>query len=390
MVLAVHGLTATGLAALGWVHLVALGWLTMTALSVLVHVVPAFTDVAWRWESVARRSLAVYGAGVLVLVGAFCAELPWLLPWGGTLVAVGLVGYAVPAAVTLAAAFRLGRVEAAIARALGVTLTFLLATAALGVAFTWMLDGLLPAPVLVRGVPVHAAFGLIGWLTALVMGVSTRTVAPITGGRSPQPWRHVTAAIATGLGMLGLAGGAAFQTAALLWAGAVVLGVGVVLYVTDIVDVLRRATVRHRAPQAFLAAAVSWFALAFVLLAGVLRGLPWGPVLVYVTLIGWLGQMVNGHLHHIGIRLLATVFRGDDDETRPEALLSAPLSWTAFVLFQAAVAAGAAGLLLGLSDVVAGGACAGFAGWLAMCANALYAARRARRPAPVMSLLEMR
>ncbi len=390
LVLAVHRSTATGLAALGWVHLVALGWLTMTALSVLVHVVPAFTDVAWRWESVARRSLAVYGAGVLVLVGGFFGELPWLLPWGGTLVGVGLAGYAVPAAATLAGAFRLGGVEAAIARALGVTLAFLLATALLGVAFTWMLDGRLPASMLVRGVPVHAAFGLIGWLSALVMGVSTRTVVPITGGRSPQRWRHVTAAAATGLGMLALAGGAAFHAAVLLWAGAVVLGAGVVLYVADIADVLRRATVHHRPPQAFLAAAVSWLAIAFVLLVAVLCGMPWGAVLVYVTLIGWLGQMVNGHLHHIGIRLLATAFRGDDDETRPDALLSPALSWTAFVLFQAAVAAGAAGLLLDRSGVVAGAAFAGVAGWSAMCANGFYAARRARRPEPVISLLDMR
>ncbi len=311
---------------------------------------------------------------------------PSLLPWGGTIVGLGLVGYAVPAVFTLAAAFRLGIVEAAIARALGATLTFLLVAAGLGVAFTWVLDGRLPASLLAVA-PVHVEFGLIGWLTTLVMGVSARTVVPITGARSPAGWRHATATSAILVGMLALAGGAIFNAAVMVSVGTVVLGVGVAVYVIDIAEVLLRATVRHRPPQAFLAAGAFWFAIAFGLVVGVVRGLPWGPAIIYVTLIGWLGQMVNAHLHHIGVRLIATAVRGDEDETRPDALLSPALSWAAFALFQAAVVAGAAGLLSGVSGLLEGAALAGGAGWLATCANAMGAVRRARRPEPVISLL---
>lgn len=389
-VLALHGLTGIGLPALGYVHLVALGWLTMTALSVLIHVIPAFTDVVWHGESLARRSLAVYAIGVLVLVAGFCTGAPRALPWGGTIVALGLLGYAIPAAITLAGAFRRGRVEAAIARALDATLTFLLLAAGLGVAFTWALGGRLSSLVLAVGVPIHAEFGLIGWLTVLAMGVSARTVRPMTGGGSPSSWKHVAAGSAQVLGMLLVGAGSIVGSPSLLWTGIIVLGIGVAVYVIDLADVLRRATVRHRVPQAFLASAAFWLVAAFVLGAGIFRGLPWGPTFVYVALIGWLGGMVNAHLHHIGVRLLATAFRGDDDETRPDELLSRALSWTTFILFEVALIVGVVALLAGLSGLLESAAIAGGAGWSAMAANAIYAARRASAPPSVLSLLRTR
>ena len=390
LVVALRGAAGVGLAALGWVHLVALGWLTMTALSVLVHVIPSFTDAVWRWESLARRSLAVFAAGVLVLVAGFLSATLSLLPWGGLLVGLGLAGYAVPAAFTLVSAFRVGKVEATIARGLGATLAFLLVAAGFGVAFTLMLDGRVPASSLAFGAPAHAALGLVGWLTVLAMGVSARTVAPITGGRSRRPWCHSAAGAAQALGTIGLAAGFAMASPAVVWSATIVLGAGIAIYVADLADVLRRATVRHRPPQAFLAAAALWLVVAFALGAGALGGFAWGSALIYVATIGWLGQIVLAHVHHIGVRLLATAFRGDDDETRPDVLLSAPLSWTAFALFQVAVALGLAALLADSSGMLATAAVAGFFGWIAMVANALFAARRASRPPALISLLGVR
>jgi len=214
----------------------------------------------------------VYAVGVLVLVAGFCSGAPPILPWGGTIVALGLLGYAIPAAVTLASAFRNERVEAAIARALGATLTFLLLAAGLGVAFTWALDGRLPSTILVTGPPIHAALGLIGWLTVLIMGVSARTVGPIAGARSVQPWRHVTAGSAQVLGMVVVVAAFGLRSPTLLWSGAVVLGIGVAVYVVDVAGILRRPTVRHRPPQAFMAADALWLLITFILGVGTLRG----------------------------------------------------------------------------------------------------------------------
>lgn len=385
-VLAVRGTNSGGLIALGWLHLVALGFITTIALSVLFHVIPEFTDAVWRGERIARVSLAVYALGVILLVAAFCSNTVQLLPWAGAVVAFGLAGYAVPAFITLASALRAERVEAAIARALTGMLTFLLLAAALGVVFTWALNGRISSTVLVAA-PVHAALGLIGWLTLLAMGVSSRTIRPLSGGRSRAPWRHIAATSCVVTAVIVMSAGNVLRVPPLLVAGVALLGCGLFLYIADMGLVLARATAPHRPPQAFLAAAMVWLAIAFVLSVGVLFGLPWGAACVYVALIGWIGQIVNAHLHHIGVRLLSTIFRGDDDETPPIELLDSRLSWTAFALFQIAVSAGLVAELLGIPTLLAAGAIAGFAAWIAMLANTIGAARLARRPPALISLL---
>jgi hypothetical protein len=56
-----------------WIHLVALGWFSMAALGILIHVIPSFTDLTWRHENVARRSLGAFGAGIALFVTAWLA-----------------------------------------------------------------------------------------------------------------------------------------------------------------------------------------------------------------------------------------------------------------------------------------------------------------------------
>lgn len=86
----------------------------------------------------------------------------------------------------------------------------------------------------------------------------------------------------------------------------------------------------------------------------------------------WAGE------YHIGVRLIATMARGDDDETSPAALLTKSLSWLSFGLFQSAIGRGL-GLLLGASPIVEAAACSGFAGWFAMAINIATARARAMR-----------
>jgi len=395
IVLAVRGTLASGFPALGWVHLVALGWLTITALAILVHVIPGFTDATWKGESVARGSLFVLEAGVLALVVAFCTGTSAALPWAGTLVVIALAFFLVPAGITLATTFGGEKSAAAIARALLITLAALFATALLGAALAWALAGYAWAELLASGPPAHAALGVIGWLSVLVMGVSMRTVRPICGARSRWPWAHIAAGAGEVAGVLLFAAGSLLHAGALAWFGALIVVLGAVTYVADLADILRRATVAHRPPQAFLAAGIVWFVGGLTLAAGALFGAPWGAAAVYVLLVGWIGQMVNGHLNHIGIRLIATVVRGDDDETRPGELLVLPLSWVSFALFQLAVAGGAAALVFDRPAIMAGAAAAGLCAWLAMLMNAAHASRSATKltqppnDMPAISLLHI-
>lgn len=373
---------ALGLPALAWLHLVVLGWLTMTALAVLVHVIPTFTEEPWKGERIARGSLLLYGVGIVVLVTAFWNRSVAVLPWAGSLVALALVAYLIPAGRTLAAAFGHPRQEAAIARALAITLTSLVVAVLLGVALALALAGRVPAFLLSSGPPIHASFGIIGWLTILIMGVSTRTMRPLTGASSRQPAAHICAGTLEVVGLLTITMGLGFHLPILSWIGMMGLLVGAIVYVGDLADVLLRATVLHRPPQAFVAAGAMWLVAGLALSIGVLAGAPWGAAAVYVLVMGWIAQMLNGHLYHIGIRLIATMTRGDEDETQPGDLLFSPLSWVSFFLFQAAIATGGFGLISGVTQYLTAAAFAGFAGWIAMAVNGMIAKRRAGRRPP--------
>jgi len=373
----------------GWTHLVALGWLTLTALAVLIHVVPAFTDVAWRAPGVARASLIVYMIGVAILLAGFFAyrTILWV---GGSVIAAALAVFVAVAVATLLQAK--DRVERAIARALGFTFIALLLAASLGTYFTFVVSGwsFHVAPTLPR---VHAEVAMLGWLTLLTMGVSARTVGPITGARSPRRWAHIASGILLLVGLIVLAGATAAvpeidlssvnADGCAVIGGGILVAAGILVYVYDVGLLVLSASVSHRAPQAFMGSALLWLALVVPAGSATMRGKIEGDALIFLGLVGWIGQMVNAHVHHIGVRVIATMVRGDDDETRPGALLNAPVSWIAFGCSQLAVLGSFVGFVINRDDLLSGSAIAGFAGWLAIVLNVGFAWRRAHA-APVV------
>jgi len=376
--LASRGNQDVSMPAIAWVHLVALGWLSLTALSVMLFVVPQFVEVEWRGEVWARFGLALFGLGAFAMVVAFWNDgVAWL--WIAALAVItGLVLYFIPAAITLSAARSGPKTEAAIARAFLVVLTFLGAAAVVGFGIALSLrDG--SSFLLAAGPSVHLSLAGVGWLTLLVMGVSVRTVGPISGRRSPRRWVHIASSIIVAAAVLGFALGPWGGSTLVRFAG-IVCAVGLVLYAVDMLAILATSTVPHRPPQVFMAAAVVWLLVACGLGVLVVGGaIQLASAFVFIGLMGWVGQMVIAHLHHIGVRLMATTARGDDDETRPEHLLHPGLSWTSFVLFQAAICAAGYALLTHSAGLEVA-AVAGLTGWTVMTTNMIHAIRLAFQP----------
>ncbi len=352
-------------AALAWIHLVALGWFTIAALSILLHVIPGFTDLKWRFETAARVSLGVLSAGVAAFVLSLALNQRFV---GGiaALLLLSILAYAVVAWMTLAQARHAERAERAIARALSIVLFNLAVVAALGFVLALFLSGAFAAAWVAALPAAHANLGFYAWLSLLVYGVSARTIRPICGAKSRSAWVHVFVGAATLAGAFALAAGIAVGNAALTWAGGSLVGVAALAYAADAFGILRRATVRHRPPQAFIAAAVTWLLLGVALGGLCLAGRPFAPAYGFVLLAGWIGQMVNAHMLHIGTRVIATTFRGEDDETRPAELLDVRLEWVCFGLFQGAIGLTAWGLAVATPAFVGWGAFLGLAGWCAM------------------------
>lgn len=344
----------------------------MAALAILLHAIPNFVDVQWRGETFARWLLVAYGISVAVLLYGFLVNTRALGPAGDLLLcAIGL--YIATALATLAGAMKGERIQRAVARAFAGTLMFLFASAIMGYGLASFLAG--------RGffwaaalASAHAALGTLGWLSLLIFGVSMRTFRPITGEATRFRWMHIVVGSLAVIGVPMLAAGLASANMVLAWIGGAMFAVAAAGYAFDAVDILRRATVTHRPPQAFIAASIMWFLLALIMGGGVLGGKDWQGAYMFVLLMGWIGQMVIAHFHHIGVRLIATMYRGEDDETPPDALLQSRLSWFTFGAFQIAIALCVVGLLEHKLSLVARGSVFGFAAWIAMTAN-MFAAR---------------
>ncbi len=375
---ALHGDTAslTPLA-IAWIHTVALGWLTMAALGILVHVVPAFTDLPWRGERIVRGSLVPFAGGVVLFVVGWLTHFA-VMQLGAALMLAGFGAYYFVAMRTLAHTAGVEPTEGAIARALRINLSVLLVVVILGALMALAFTVPALSAVLARTPPVHANFAIYGWITMLVFGVSARTVRPITGNRSRFTWIHIVTGTSLLIGPILTAIGIFGGLPGVTLAGAAFLGLATLVYAFDVVDILRGATVKHRPPQAFIGAGIFWLLVSTALAAAAIAGVPCWNAFVFVVLMGWAGQMVNAHFFHIGIRLLATVYRGEEDETRPGEVLDARLSWSCFAAMQSAVALCAGGLFFGTSSAIAAGAACGFAGWLLFLANARTAVTNLR------------
>lgn len=377
--------TQHGYAGFAWIHTVALAWVTMAAFAILIHALPNFVDVEWRGETVARWSLVAFGAGTALLIYGFIANAR-LIGGGGDLLLAAIVVYLATAFWTLAQAMRGERVQRAVARAFAGTFLFLLATAVIGYGLAGLLAG--------RGVmwaaslpTAHASLGTLGWLSLLIFGVSMRTLRPITGAQTRFRWMHIVVGSFTLLGVPLLAAGLATQNYVLAWIGGALFAIAALGYAFDVFDVLRRARVTHRAPQAFVAAGVLWFLAALYLGAQTLAGHGSEAAYIFALLMGWIGQMVLGHFHHIGVRLIATMYRGEDDQTPPQDLLETRLSWFTFASFQVAIVLVVIGLRQDWLTLIARGAVFGIAAWIAMTANILAARARAKVLPKTVSLL---
>lgn len=383
-----RGAGETSFEAFAWVHAIVLGWVTTTALAVLIHVVPNFVDVEWRGEGVARASVPGFMAGVVILLAGFLVENVTLLQIGGILTLAALAAYVTCALTTLAQAFRGERVERAVARAFSLTLLFLIVTATLGAAFTFALGGVLSPRMLLHGPAAHAVLGIGGWLTLLVMGVSARTMRPMSGTRSRFAALHIGGSSALMAGIIVATVGILVASPAAAFTGFIIAGIGGLLYAIDIFDIVVRATNPHVAPRLLMFFGACCSVAAAVSAAFAVLGADVGACAVYLALIGWIGSAVVAHLHHLGIRLLITYVSGDDDETRPWEVLTPSLTWLTVALYVAAVLFGAFGWGLDSGAFVEMAGAAGVLSWIVMMGNVTRALRRLQsRDARSYSLL---
>ncbi len=325
-----YGITPSFGIALAWIHAVALGSFTTIALSVLIHVIPGFTDLSWRGKTLARWSGGLLPFVAAGFVLSFASGFGLGVAIFGVVSSLLILAYSSAAVATLAQRAP-SATEGAIARAFLIVFVFLAVAALLGALLAYSYQA--GDARLLQFAPQHAAVALVGWLTLLTMGVSVRTFRPILG--SEPRWRamHIASNTAMLLCAIAIPVALGIGIPALTRTAFVIGVVAAALYATDGFDRAYRAKTPNRPAHAFVVASLLW--LLFSASAAATGAY---NVAVVAALSGWLGQMINAHLHHIGIRVIATTLAGEGDETRPWQLVDLHLSWATVVCAQVAVA----------------------------------------------------
>lgn len=363
--------------ALAWLHTIVLGWLTTTALAFLIHVLPTFTETPLKLQRLARGALWLFEGGVVAMVVGFAIWKPTLIASGGGAVAVAVFAALTSFIATTAAAFRSDdSTVRAVARAFFIVFVMLALTVAIGFAMSAGVAG--GDASLLRFALVHATFGVFGWLMLLVLGVSMRTYNALLGYRIGRKAHISASSFVLGGIVIAVVGLLASQPNIAIAGGYFVIA-GALIADLATMRGLRLATAEHRLPREFVAASAFWLLVAVVYGAASMFGLNVSAAMLVAVLLGWIGQNVNAHMMHVGIRLLATIVISGDDETQPRELLNRGIGITSWALWQIAVGAAVVGVgtpngtLLEIAGVV------GFAATLAMLANIIYAARQASK-----------
>ncbi|OHV72720.1 hypothetical protein [Ensifer sp. LCM 4579] len=307
--------TVAAFGTLALVHVLAIGWLGLLMLGALLQFVPVLVAVPLRGERLAGPTLLLVIAGLLLLLGGFAALAgattlsPNLLPIGAVALVTGFALAAGMFATTLFAARPLPHP----ARFVAAGLLALMATVLIGACFAALLSGAIESDLLtalvVRGVPLHAALGLGGWLSFTAIGVSYRLLpmfmlAPddVRPTTKIAWWAGIAAlglvAASVGLAVIGPSAMAGLLVLAML----LTLGL-TVLYGVDAVRLYRQR--RRRAVElnirasyaAFVAliASVAMFALP-AMRAAAGEG---AAALVYLFFFGWLSGLGLAQLYKI-------------------------------------------------------------------------------------------
>lgn len=284
-------------AALALTHLMTLGLLAMTMLGAMLQMLPVVADLAVpATPLVARVAWCGLTAGALLLAGAFLAGLPILFGLAALALALSVSCFAAAAARAL--------VRSPVAGATAMTNGMRLAVASLGVTAVFGLvlaaglAGVAPVPLL-QLTGLHAAWGLVGWVAALVVAVSFQVI-PMFQATSAYP-RWLTLALPPSLAVLLALWSGAFwhDTPWTVWPAALI-GVLMAVYAGF---TLYRLARRTRAPDV---TTLYWFLSLASLLACVLAyflmdagGTRRAPLVGILFIAGFAASAVNGMLYKI-------------------------------------------------------------------------------------------
>jgi hypothetical protein len=292
-----------GMRVLALVHTATLGWFTMTIMGAMYQLVPVVLVTRLRGVALAYCQMALYLAGVGLLISGFWLPSFLVLAVGGALVLAAATVFAIHLLATIFLAPR----RPLTAGYLITSLLYLLVVVNLGLTAALNLRWGFWGAATERLLFVHLVIGLGGWLALTIIGVSYKLVPMFALVHQRSERAGGTLLILLNVGLIGLA--LSLELAAPAWlidlfGGLLVLGllgfvldVGLMLYARQkrALDVMQHFTV----------AAAGYLALGVLLGSAIVTfhlGAAFGPLWLaaaYLLLMGWIGQTILGNIQKI-------------------------------------------------------------------------------------------
>ena len=284
------------MAVAGWVHLFLLGFVMVIIFGAMAQLIPVVLEVGHAIVDLYYVILPLLAIGTIVMIIGFWIE-PALLPYGGLLVLVSMITFALEAFVTLKKA----EIKTLTVKTVAVTNAYLLVGILTGFAIALGLNGTLSIDVdTMLKAHVYAVIG--GFVLLTVMGFSM-TLLPmfsLAHGFDDKAVKTGFNLVAMGVGMVFIS--ALIGIESVQWLGYIVTLVGVVFYIYQIY-IIYKLTVRKEMDIWAKSMLFGFSSLILSLLLGVVYLLgasePWLHTSVWFFMLGFIGFLINGHLYKI-------------------------------------------------------------------------------------------
>ena len=281
----------------GWIHLFLLGFVMVIIFGAMAQLIPVVLEVGHAIVDLYYVILPLLGVGVIGMVLGFWVN-PALLSYGGLLVLVSMVIFAIEAFATL----RKAEIKTLTVKTIAVSNSFLLLGILSGFVIALGLSGAIAVDVnAILKAHVYAVLG--GFVLLTIMGLSL-TLIPmfsLAHGFDETPIKRGFNLVAIGVGLVFIS--AILGKESIEWLGYIVTLLGVGFYIYQIY-IIYKLTVRKEMDIWAKSMIFGFSSLIISMFFGLISFLPqtseiWLHVSVWFFMVGFIGFLINGHLYKI-------------------------------------------------------------------------------------------
>lgn len=280
------------------VHLFILGFGVMIAIGAMYQLIPVALQTNLHSIRLGHAQYAVYTAGIVGLWWSFFHFSAGKLVFFACITVIGIALFEYNMWVSMK-----GTKRTAISTAVKYALIYLWLTVIIGLWLT--LDFLSPhlGDWHQRLLYVHILFGLIGWFTLLIIGVSYKLVAMFSLSHGHESRLESDAVRFMHYGVIILAGGFLTTWKPLVWVGGLGIGLGFILFGLQLRRILQKR-MKKKLDLGLQVALFSWpYTVVLLLLVALISIMQTGnvavPSLIYVIITGWIALTILGYLQKI-------------------------------------------------------------------------------------------